>query len=769
MKTWLTGSLRSLAFVFLPALVLLPGCGAEYHLEKQLVLVVPDSLLGNRDANKRFEDSPLWRTLRTYGTRYAYILPINDTLSILKTHAMEVKGNFDTWEGPVFCGVGVDFKARHRYRYRRVDADFTLTTFAVTDPHYKRHVYINGQSADTNLHKFDLPFTHRAAESTDTSTYVLTKTSATGQTQHFCFKGQRGPDFRNIAWHYINPATNTYRYVGTPFDPSLPQIPVINGKVYREYPVAHPAAIPESRFGDLYFTFMDTLRKKQGYWINGTPNAARFDRVAEITFHGKNDYAFVGIDDTLIADTFTHPLSGSWVSRPKAYYLVRNDSVSRPYKYIAVTEGQSAPSYPSAGPRKVVMVDDDSVFCYQDNQLVYQNRFAYSEDINWISFDYLQKPARTVLKMSCYGSMGNEFCVDGKCFTEKIPLVDENGMEVSFRELHKYLGVSRDRTKYARIAYAYPDDQTMQALLYVNDSLVGTCDPHLELLWNHDDGFLLKDYYGTLKHGLRSGQSRDTLQYQKYVAKHYPHGVPPILEKALLGNEEIRIGRVTDKIPFTYLSRHFDMPGHSFYSRDGYIDMGVTDNNHFYHAITDKPRFNDVLYVDFETAYDSEKLYRLTQEGNYLSFYSLEGNKLYLVTLDLNDWWTRLFQFLACGRPAPLPACQSLVNHFSLRRFDFVDEVLGVAAEVELDKLFVVVEFEAFAAQGGVFEGLADAGFTVVHRKIPQRRRRAAGFAREAAQVELAFGGLEHNAPFAELYHGAGPAAAAVVAQHVES
>jgi hypothetical protein len=117
--------------------------------------------------------------------------------------------------------------------------------------------------------------------------------------------------------------------------------------------------------------------------------------------------------------------------------------------------------------------------------------------------------------------MGNEFCIDGKCFTERVPLVNENGMEVCFRELHTYLGVSRDRTKYARIEYAYPDDQTMQALLYVNDSLVGRFASNLKLLWNHDGAFLLQDYYGTLKDELRSGQSWDTSQYQKYVAKHY--------------------------------------------------------------------------------------------------------------------------------------------------------------------------------------------------------------------------------------------------------
>jgi hypothetical protein len=55
---------------------------------------------------------------------------------------MEVKGNFNAWDGPIPCGFGVDFAARNRYHYRRVDADFMLTTFVMTDKHYKRHVYI---------------------------------------------------------------------------------------------------------------------------------------------------------------------------------------------------------------------------------------------------------------------------------------------------------------------------------------------------------------------------------------------------------------------------------------------------------------------------------------------------------------------------------------------------------------------------------------------------------------------------------------------------
>lgn len=638
--------------VFLPALALLPGCGPDVTTEKQLVCVLPDALLPQRDRSGRFEDSPSWRNLIFNGTRYAYILPINDSLSVLKTNGMELKGNFTQWKGHLGCGMVLNTKAWRQYRHLRIDTDPSWTTFTITDKQGKRQVYIDNQKADTNLYKSYTPIWEKGILKIDTSIYELTTTTYRQETDHqgnswqqphrttnFYFKGRKGPDFRSLEGVHADPAADRYTYIGKlyPGSPRYLNIPVIDGKVYWNYSLPISGYIGESTFGDLYFAFIDTVRNKQGYWINDVATTARFDRVGDIAFRGKNDYEFIGINEALSVDSS---------SVTSTYFLVNNNQVSGPYTYIEFVNGPLLPDHETSFPDKKVLLTGDSIFCYQDNRLVYRNRFACLEEPYSVTFQLLQKPERIVLRINSHGPHGNFFCINDNCFQEQTFLPEKEDPNYYRRDLHKYLGISFDGARYARIEYVYPDENTRKALLYVNDSLIGTFPYDVELLWAHEDGFALKGEYGSLKDRLRSRLSWDTVQYQKYVADHYPDGVPAILDKVLPQDTQFIAGKVGGKIPFTFREDHFDILGRKIYTRNADMAMGVTTNDHFYHLSQNEPDRMDVLFVDFEPVYSSPRILFPSQAQNYISFYSLEGNSLYLVTCNLNSWPTRLQQFL---------------------------------------------------------------------------------------------------------------------------
>lgn len=655
MKTRLSGSLRPITFVFLLAVALLTGCSSDVPLEKQLVCEFPDGFLSGLDQKKHTFNYFLGLRLRLNGTRYAYIHHLNDTLSVLKTNGMEVKGSFKYWRTNRSACILINSSDPNPYsrgpeRHVQVNADLSLTTFNFTDKGNKQHVYIDDHKADTTLSKSYIPVTRKGLPSVDSSIYKLTQTTYSSvvdarsrsflnveRTTNFYFKGQKGPDFRDISSEKVDLMKNQYWYTGTLANygsawESL-AFPVINGKAYWHYPLHDHGRIEESGFGDVYFAFIDTLRSRQGYWINGKAAPGRFNWVGAIHFQGKNDYAFVGVEANL---------------EPKAYYLVENDRISRPYKYISVTQGYSLPSFPSAGPFKKVMIDEDSIFCYQDNRLVYQDRFTYSRDVTGVSFDLLQQPARTVLRVSCHGPTVSYFGISDQCFTEKAPAPAEWDPNNPPLDLHKYLGVSSNRTRYARIEYVYEADMSVYsriARLYVNDTLAGTFPEDVDLFWNTNDGYVLKGKFGSMRNAFLYPHNSDSADYPRFVAKHYPQGVPGKLPDVMQQGETIKTGMVEGKTPYIYVRNHFEFPGRFIIAGESSTEVGVTDNEQFYHLLEIEPQGPNVLVVGYKVAYHSPKILDLTDAQNYVSFYSLEGNKLYLVTLDLNDWWTRLRHF----------------------------------------------------------------------------------------------------------------------------
>jgi hypothetical protein len=655
MKTRLTDSIRHPWFVLLPAVVLLAGCASNVQQEKQLVCVLPGDFLAGLDTKddrfRFFLDS----RLRLHGTRYAYIHRLNDTLSVLKTNGMEVKGNFTMWKIDfVACGVGY----RSPAPYAEVTTDPSLTSFAFTDKQHKRHIYIEDREADPNLHKSYIPVLRNGIPAVDSSIYKLTRTAyrqvigASGYsfprsepTTNFYFKGQKGPDFRDISWAEADPGNNTYRYQGKVVRSGSAwgdlEIPVINGKAYWDHPLTSYGNIRKSEFGDLCFPFIDTLRKKQGYWVNDAVGPARFDRVHAILFHGKNTYEYVGVND---------PASVNASAPHRAYYLVTNNRVSRPYKYISLAE-RFMNRYGEALPHaKKIMMTDDSVFCYENNQLVYRNRFAHSDSVTNAGFDVLPKSGKIILRIHSEGKAGSFFCVNNDCFPEQKMLPPQENGYYEWQSLHKYLGVSSNRTQYARVEYLYPENQPEYnriARLYVNDSLTGAFPDDVELIWDHNDGYVLKGRLSSMRNAFLYPHGRDSLEYPKFVAKYYPNGVPEKVLGIRQQEDAIAFGTVEGKIPYVYLNNHFVVNGEPIHVWKDDIQMEITDNDNFYCLLRQNERrgqHHDIVWVNSKVAYQSPKIFDLTDAQNYLSFYSLEGNRLYLVTLNLNDWWTRLLQ-----------------------------------------------------------------------------------------------------------------------------
>jgi len=113
--------------------------------------------------------------LKLVGRRYAYIYQKDSVTHVLNMNGVEVEGDFEHWDDPLYCGFGVNWKYRDSTKFLRVTCDRSLATFIVTKKDGSKITYIDGKVAEDFLNKTYPIRLIDGMYTVDTTAYVLTK------------------------------------------------------------------------------------------------------------------------------------------------------------------------------------------------------------------------------------------------------------------------------------------------------------------------------------------------------------------------------------------------------------------------------------------------------------------------------------------------------------------------------------------------------------------------------------------------------------------
>ena len=533
-------------------------------------------------------------------------------------NGVEVEGQFEQWDHPISCAHGVDWERRDKNKFKRVSFERSLATFSFSDKDGTVSTYIDGIKVDNSLYKTYPIVIIDGLKTIDSSTYVLRKTTRGEYTasngevipsinvvSNFFINGVKGPDFHTISNIGYDPKDGSFIYLGSTDASRRDSYAVIDGKTVNEYPVSRHwnyGRLRKSKYGEPYFKFDGD--QTEGYWINGEAFACD-GRPKEISFLSKGRFKFI------------------CKKNEETYFLVTNDSVSGPFRYIGFREGNRLWQDSS-----MIMIDEDSIYCYHDDKIVYSNRFSMSGSVTRMSFRMTTDKKTIIIQESVIGQTSFFIINDKRYMTETLP-PEGYIMHVSQRYVANFLGFSETGNKYAYLEYILDEETGLNkwANIYINDSLLGKFPHTITFEWTTGDNFRLSDYDGRFIANRENGTEFEKDNYKRFVDNYYPDGVPSIIYEINPRDMIFEVKELPNKERYERNMEGILIRGRQIKHQGKSITVGLLENDKIYYTLRDENR--TWLYVDWKLIYASDRIFSITLSDGFLNYYSYEGNKVY--------------------------------------------------------------------------------------------------------------------------------------------
>ncbi len=551
------------------------------------------------------------KDLMVCGKRYAYIYQKDSNTFILNMNGVEVEGQFERWNHPLYCGTGVNWKQREQTKYQRVDYERSLTTFSFTDKEGNTQTYIDGIKVNNSLYKTYPVLIKDGLETIDTSIYILRKRKIWRDSSSLFFRGLKGPEFTRISSVKYSNDDSSFNYVGVSLEDRDTKYAVIDDIVYWDYPISkftNGGYISKYRYGMTYFKYGN--KQDNGFWIDGETFPCT-GRPTEISFSSKRDFKFI------------------CKKNESAYYLVTRDSISRKYRYIGFkNETQRDPE------QKMLMIDNDSIYCYQNDLLVYRSKFVIKGSLMHFRFERTRDKKTIVIRGSTK-ERPSFFGINDQWFMTKTPPPEGYVMHRDQKDLFKFLGFSETGNKYAYQEYVFDEETNLKkwANIYINDSLLGKFPHTIKFDWTIGDNYRLSDHHGRCIANRENGTQWLKDEYKNFVISYYPEGVPEIVYTIKPDDRSFEVEELSNKERYIRNMYGVLIRGKQIKHYGKTIKVGLLYNDKIYYTMQDENR--TWLYVDWKMIYASDKIVSVTPSVDFLNFYSFEGNKVYWVKYTL--------------------------------------------------------------------------------------------------------------------------------------
>ena len=553
--------------------------------------------------------------LKIAGTRYAYIYKKDSLTCVLNMNGVEVEGHFEHWDEPLSCATGVNWNYRDSTGFLRVKYDKSLTTFVVTTREGERITYIDGKVADNSLLKLYPTMVEAGMSTVDTTSYTLTKRKKKRRedgstylswemTSNFYFGGNKGPDYRTITGVRYDEDNESYTYIGSATSEGEKQydlVDVQDGVILFTHFGKRPNLL-KSEFGDRYCKLEG--KKESGYWVNGHIYTGE-GKPLDILFSAKGEFRFISKQDI---DT---------------YYWITKKGTSERIRFI-----DAHYDYMDHLNNRIVEVRNDSIYCYEENHLVYVGEFSFGSPVTYAYFERSSDEETIMIKIHIWRGQ-SYFSINNRWFLTSSPPPEGYVIHHSTRRLAKFLGFSESGNKYAYQEYEY-DKDAVWLNIYINDSLLGKFPNGTDFQWGIEDRYRLA-YSGVQDIFLEDTTHQYMIDnHNRFIKKYYPLGAPSYLRQLFPSNDNYRVDKLDNGVWYLDSCNIVKIAGHEFKTWANTINFGLLENDSIYYLRKADQRC--FVYINFKMVYSSPRIDGVTAVGNSLKFYSYEGDKVYWVS-----------------------------------------------------------------------------------------------------------------------------------------
>ena len=100
-------------FIIMFFIFFFSNCDEKIRIKQDLIFEMPDFYAPMKYKNPELYNKRVRSIRLAAGKRYAYMYPLNDSVSVLNMNGVTVIGDFNHWDNSRFiveCGIGNDYK-----------------------------------------------------------------------------------------------------------------------------------------------------------------------------------------------------------------------------------------------------------------------------------------------------------------------------------------------------------------------------------------------------------------------------------------------------------------------------------------------------------------------------------------------------------------------------------------------------------------------------------------------------------------------------------